>query len=203
MIYFIADPHFGHGNILKLCRRPFPDIEAMNEALIAAWNARVTGNDTVYILGDLFYRCADPESILRRLKGKKRLIVGNHDSSWMGNEQLLRYFTSVDDMLVVTDGQHQLTLCHYPLLSWKHQKRSYMIHGHIHANTHDDFFPLIAARERMLNAGVDINGYRPVTFGELVENNARFKARWLRENGEAQSQAPQNSTGDQENGTIF
>ena len=181
MIYFIADPHFGHENILKLCNRPFGSVQAMNEALIEAWNQRVTGNDTVYILGDLFYRCADPESILRRLKGKKRLIVGNHDSSWMDREELLGYFISVDDMLVVTDGQHQLTLCHYPLLSWKHQRRSYMIHGHIHANTRDDFFPLIAARERMLNAGVDLNGFRPVTFEELVGNNARFKEAWYRE----------------------
>ena len=183
MFYFIADPHFGHENIIKLCIRPFPDIEAMNEALIAAWNERVTGNDTVFILGDLFYRCADPETILKRLKGRKRLIVGNHDSSWMRNRDLLRYFASVDDMLVVTDGIRQLTLCHYPMLSWKRQRRSYMIHGHIHANTQDDFFPLIAARERMLNAGVDINGFRPVTFEELVTNNARFKETWRRGNG--------------------
>lgn len=184
MIYFIADPHFGHENILKLTRRPFPDIETMNEAIIENWNDRVRGNDTVYILGDLFYRCADPEPILRRLKGKKHLIVGNHDSSWMGREALLSYFVGVDELLVTTDGQRQLTLCHYPLLSWKHRHSSYMIHGHIHANTHDDFFPLIAARERMLNAGVDINGFRPVTFEELVENNARFKENWRKEHPE-------------------
>ena len=183
MVYFIADPHFGHENIVKLCNRPFPDIDAMNEAMIASWNERVTGNDTVFILGDLFYRCADPEAILKLLKGKKRLIVGNHDSSWMGNRELLRYFVSVDELLVVTDGVRQMTLCHYPLLSWKRQKRSYMIHGHIHANTQDDFFPLIVARDRMLNAGVDINGFRPVTFEELLENNIRFKENWRRENG--------------------
>ena len=73
MYYFIADTHFGHENILQLCQRPFESIDAMNEALIAAWNSRVTGNDTVFILGDLFYRCADPEPILQRLKGRKRL----------------------------------------------------------------------------------------------------------------------------------
>lgn len=183
MIYFIADPHFGHENILTLCGRPFESIESMNEAMIAAWNRQVTGNDTVYILGDLFYRCTDPEGILQRLKGKKRLIVGNHDSSWMDRVDLQRYFVSVDDLLVTTDGEHSLTLCHYPLLTWKHQQRSYMIHGHIHANTDADFFPQIAARERMLNAGVDINGFRPVTFEELVANNAAFKQQWLREHG--------------------
>ena len=84
MYYFISDPHFGHENILKMCQRPFESVEEMNEAMIDAWNQRVTGNDTVFILGDLFYRCPDPEPILQRLKGKKRLIIGNHDSSWNG-----------------------------------------------------------------------------------------------------------------------
>ena len=182
MYYYIADPHFGHEHILSLCRRPFPNVAAMNESMIEAWNSRVTGNDVVYILGDMFFRCPDPEAILRRLKGRKRLIVGNHDSSWMEKPGLLSYFESVQDMAVITDGQHQLTLCHYPLLTWKHERRSYMIHGHIHANTHEDFFPLIAARERMLNAGVDLNGFAPVTFEELVENNRRFKDRWREEN---------------------
>jgi len=175
MIYFIADPHFGHANIVKMCNRPFPDVETMNEALIAAWNDRVGGNDTVYILGDMFFRCEDPESILKRLRGKKYLIVGNHDDSWMGKVALERYFISVDNYMEISDGTHALTLCHYPLLTWKHAKRSYMVHGHIHANTDADFWPLIRCRENVLNAGVDINGYRPVSFDEMVENNRHFK----------------------------
>ena len=186
MYYYIADPHFGHENILNMCRRPFGSIEDMNEALIAAWNGRVTGNDTVFILGDLFFRCDDPESILTRLKGKKRLIVGNHDSSWMDRVDLSRYFVSVDPYLEITDGSRLLTLCHYPLLTWKHKLRqnSFMIHGHIHNDTTSDFFPLLAIRERALNAGVDINGFRPVTFGELVESNRAFKAAFLENSSE-------------------
>ena len=179
MVYYIADTHFGHENILRLCDRPFDSIEAMNEALITAWNARVTGGDTVYILGDLFYRCADPEPVLRRLKGRKHLIVGNHDASWIGRVDLQKYFVSVDNFLEIHDGVRAITLCHYPLLTWKHKLRTYMIHGHIHRDTASDFFPLLAARERVLNAGVDINGFRPVTFEELAENNRRFKEAWL------------------------
>ena len=186
MYYYIADPHFGHENILNMCRRPFGSIEDMNEALIAAWNGRVTGNDTVFILGDLFFRCDDPESILTRLRGKKRLIVGNHDSSWMDRVDLSRYFVGVDPYLEITDGSRLLTLCHYPLLTWKHKLRqnSFMIHGHIHNDTTSDFFPLLAIRERALNAGVDINGFRPVTFGELAENNRAFKAAFLENSSE-------------------
>ena len=141
MIYYTADTHFGHANVVEMCERPYPDVDAMNEAMVAAWNGRVHGNDTVYIIGDMFFRCADPESILRRLKGKKRLIVGNHDGSWMGKVDLGRYFLSVDNFLEISDGAHGLTLCHYPMLTWKHAKRTYMIHGHIHADTSADSMP--------------------------------------------------------------
>ena len=68
------------------------------------------------------------------------------------------------------------------MLTYKHEKKNYMIHGHIHANTHMDFWPLLCKRERVLNAGVDINGYAPVTFDELLQNNIAFKQKWLDEN---------------------
>ena len=179
MIFFTADTHFGHKNILKLCNRPFEMIEEMNETLIENWNHRVSGMDTVYIVGDMFFRCSDAEAILRRLKGKKRLIVGNHDSSWMNKVDLNRYFVNVDRLREISDGKHALTLCHYPLLTWNHAKKSYMIHGHIHADTSADYFPLICNRSNVLNAGVDINGFMPVSFDELFQNNEQFKDKYL------------------------
>ena len=120
MIFFTADTHFGHASILKLCKRPFKTIEEMNETMIKNWNDRVKDTDTVYIVGDMFYRCTDAEDILKRLKGKKRLIVGNHDSSWINGVNLDKYFLSVDKLLEISDGKHPLCLCHYPLLTWKH-----------------------------------------------------------------------------------
>ena len=175
-IFFISDTHFGHENVLKFGRE-FASIQEMNELLIKNWNERVSGNDTVYILGDMFFRAeaSDVESILSRLKGKKHLILGNHDGSWVEKVDTSLYFQSVSNMLEVSDGKRGLTLCHYPLLTWKHAKKSYMIHGHLHSDTSDDFWPLLKARDRVLNAGVDINGMKPVTFEELVENNIRFK----------------------------
>ena len=147
----------------------------MNETMIQRWNHKVSGKDTVYILGDMFFRCDDAENILRRLKGKKRLLVGNHDGSWMTKLDVRNYFESVDTMLETSVGEYGVTLCHYPLLTWRHQKRTYMIHGHIHNDTSSDFWPLIRDRQRVLNAGVDINGFEPVTIEELIANNEAFK----------------------------
>ena len=175
MIYYIADTHFGHANVIEFCNRPFSSADEMNQNLIERWNAKVKGTDTVFILGDMFFRCEDPKKILKQLKGKKRLITGNHDGSWMTKINAENYFLSIDCMLETSLDDHGVTLCHYPLLTWRHQLRSYMIHGHIHNDTTSDFWPLIKSRDRLLNAGVDINGFRPVSFDELLANNRVFK----------------------------
>ena len=63
------------------------------------------------------------------------------------------------------------------MMSWPHMARCYMVHGHIHANTDADYWPLIQRNPMMLNAGVDINNYEPVTFDEMVENNLPHKTK--------------------------
>jgi calcineurin-like phosphoesterase family protein len=83
MTYFTSDQHFGHFNIIRLCSRPFETVEEMDEALLSKWNAKVKADDTVYILGDLFFRAAKVEPILKALNGRKHIIVGNHDHTWM------------------------------------------------------------------------------------------------------------------------
>ena len=178
MEFFISDTHFGHENVVWMCERPFSSVEEMNEALIANWNSRVKGNDKVYIMGDMFFR-ADiklVEAILSRLKGRKILIVGNHDGSWTSKlDHPERHFESIQPFYEGSVGNRGVTMCHYPLFAYRHQKKQYMIHGHIHNDTSTDYWPLLKVRPLVLNAGVDINGFRPVTFEELIENNRIWK----------------------------
>ena len=46
MIYFTADTHFGHENVIRFCGRPYTTAAEMDEALVENWNSRVKGNDT-------------------------------------------------------------------------------------------------------------------------------------------------------------
>lgn len=178
MTYFTADMHLGHANILKHCNRPFSSIEEMDETLIENWNSRVTDRDDVWIVGDFTFRTrVSAGTCLKNLKGHKHLVTGNHDKTWMKGLDLSEYFESVGEIAETKlDGRH-IVLCHYPMMCWnKSQYGAYLIHGHIHNDTDLPFWDMIKDNDHMLNAGVDVNGFYPVTFDELKKNNEAFKA---------------------------
>ena len=179
MILFTSDLHLGHANIIRHCNRPFESIEDMDECILEKWNAKVRPNDTVYIMGDFMFRNKrPPEEYLSRMPGKKHLVVGNHDQAWMKTVDLGEWFESVEMMHFMSDGQRKLTMCHYPMLSWPFSNHGgYMVYGHIHDDTRMDYWPMIERNPLMLNAGADINGFEPVTFEEMLENNLEHRSR--------------------------
>ena len=172
MIYYTADLHIGHENILKLSNRPFSTIEEMNETLVINWNSVVTDSDDVYICGDMFYRSVEePKKYLERMKGKKHLIRGNHDK-WLKDESNHKYFEEITYYKEISDMGNRVILFHYPILEWNAYFRgSYHIFGHIHNNTDNDTFIALKRLERALNAGVDANNFFPVTLEKLIVNN--------------------------------
>ena len=52
-IYFTADTHLGHANIIKYCKRPFSSTREMDEIIYCNWAAVVRPQDCVYHLGDV------------------------------------------------------------------------------------------------------------------------------------------------------
>ena len=126
MKYYVADLHFGHRNILSLCNRPFQTVEQMDQTLISNWNNTVSDQDEIYIVGDLFYRSTQVETILKQLKGKKILIFGNHDIQWINDDLITKYFSSVHQWLEITDQHQRVFLAHYPMLSYPKQSTTYI-----------------------------------------------------------------------------
>ena len=58
----------------------------------------------------------------------------------------------------------------------RHSRRtSWHIYGHIHSSRNRTY-EFMRTLDRALNAGAPVNGYRPSTFDELMENNRRFNA---------------------------
>ena len=185
MILFISDLHFGHQNIVRLCNRPFVDVDEMDAVLIENWNRKVKKNDVVYLIGDVVWDKKKVAHYMEQLSGKKILIAGNHDSTWVKREECQQYFEDVLPYLEVHLNGHPITMCHYPMLEWRSsreevkRKLGYLIHGHIHNRVSDEYRQLFL-QFNALNAGVDINGFSPVTFDELMENNLQFKLNALK-----------------------
>ena len=163
--------------MIRHCNRPFETVDEMDAALIANWNRQVRPKDTIYIIGDLMFLNRRPANdYLEELNGNKVLILGNHDHTWIKRIDRDKTFVAVTNMLTIQDGTRAVVLCHYPMMAWCGSGRgSLMVHGHIHNNTNSDYWPYLQSHPNILNAGVDVNGFIPVTLDELIANNARFK----------------------------
>lgn len=84
--YYIADMHlFCRSQVreggINYDNRPFDTLDQMHQYFLEHWNAKVTNGDTVYILGDVAFRGKNDAlvALVAQLKGKKILVLGNHD----------------------------------------------------------------------------------------------------------------------------
>ncbi len=176
MNLYIGDLHFGHANVIRFDNRPFKDRDEMDRTLIQNWNYRVQVDDDVYILGDLCYRAGNtPDWYLNQLRGRKHLVIGNHDWSIINDEKAMSYFETVDKIMTIKDGDYDVVLCHYPMAQWNGAHRGYWhIYAHIHSGR-DDPYSYMVQKGTALNAGCMINNYMSVSFKELIANNKRFQ----------------------------
>lgn len=161
-IWVTSDTHFGHGNIIEYCGRPFENSNQMDQALLENWNSIVKPGDKVYHLGDVFMGCSGGYAweILKRLHGKKRLILGNHDDG--KSAVLQKWFQKIS--LWRAFGAEGLILSHIPLhesnLRTRSKKAILNVHGHIHNNQ--------SPSQQYMNVCVEWTQYRPIHFDELI-----------------------------------
>ena len=136
MIRYIADLHFDHEDIIAYDNRPFDSAEEMNEKLVENWNQVVTDpEDMTWILGDFCTGNAERwEAILGRLKGRKGLILGNHDDAVV-TASVLDHFEDVAPYREITAGDRHVVLSHYPMLAFRDQYFGwYHLYGHVHSS---------------------------------------------------------------------
>jgi len=142
VIYYISDLHLGHEKVIHMDNRPFDNAFEMQEKIIRNWNSVVTGKDTVYSLGDMFWKPSIAEQILPRLNGSIVLIRGNHDRI---NDNIKNLYSDIYHYLEVNDDSRRVILCHYPIAHWNAQHRGAIhLYGHIHNNRENRPFQLYA-----------------------------------------------------------
>lgn len=181
MIYFTADTHFFHSNIIGMSRRPFTDVSDMNKTLITNWNAMVRERDEVYHLGDFAYKGSikDVNGMLSKLNGKKYLIAGNHDGKYLNDSGFASAFDWVKDYYELSYKDARFILFHYPIFEWAHYyRKSVHLYGHVHNNadrTPEDAERFALLGNRAINVGVDCYDYYPVSI-EVIYTKAFGKA---------------------------
>jgi calcineurin-like phosphoesterase family protein len=177
--WYTSDEHYGHANIIAYCGRPFKTLHEMNSAMTDRHNARVRDNDEVIHLGDFSLSERYVETVLPRLHGKHTLIMGNHDKCWKDAKALERYrthFVEVVREMHRVIGPYRAYLNHMPLRDTpvpydeRHEpsrpgmddmgNASVLIHGHVHEKWR--------TRGKMINVGVDVHNFAPVSEDELV-----------------------------------
>lgn len=156
-IFFTADQHFGHANIIKFCGRPFVSVEEMDDLLIENHNKVVSQGDTVIHAGD-FTLINNKERVWKRyahkLNGKHIFLKGSHDYWLPLSTSKTRWEKSIGGIYIVVD--------HYPLRTWaRSHYNSWQLHGHSHGK--------LGPQGKQLDVGVDNHNYFPVSFDQVAE----------------------------------
>lgn len=185
-VWFTADTHLGHANIIKFCKRPFlteaerrlldkdPEVpwrvsaetlQRHDTAILDAINQRVQRDDTLWILGDFCSgKFREAQRYVHRIDCERvNLVWGNHDDRTIGAA-----FTKTMEQGMVTVCGQRIWLNHYPMRSWDARFHgSWHLYGHVHgrftADDHDN--PILLTRD----VGVDVCDYRPWSFDELKD----------------------------------
>ncbi len=153
MIYFIADTHFYHENIIKYCNRPLKNSKQMNEYIVNKWNSVVTKDDIVYHLGDVGLGSTDElKELVGRLNGTKILIRGNHDYKRGINGWKKVGFSEVYKKKLVLGN---LILTHEPI---EVEENYINVFGHIHNKLLDERFN----KNNHICVSCDVIDYTPI-----------------------------------------
>ena len=163
--FFSSDQHFGHKAILKFEKRPFKTIEEMNSKLIKYHNERVKKEDEIYLLGDLLFR-GKPKDYLEKMNGIKVHVLGNHDRNNKHKGRIEQIYMRL--------GGLRVQLVHDP--KWAQVDFQLILCGHVHSNFKVRELHYIGKKSLVINVGLDVWNYRPVSWDELQGIYLRWKS---------------------------
>ncbi len=165
-IYFTADEHYGHDEVITYCDRPYRNNQVMTRDTIKRHNSVVKEGDMVYHNGDFAFAGPDRVSyvqhLLNRLNGTHILILGNHDK--INPMKLVDAgFRSVHTSLELTIEDKAIVMAHDPSIWNVVPAGTIFICGHVH-----NLFKSIPEKN-IVNVGVDVWDFYPASFSEIIK----------------------------------
>jgi calcineurin-like phosphoesterase family protein len=166
-IYFSADLHFAHSNIIKYCNRPFQSVYEMDQILYNNWCSIVQPEDIVVVIGDLSIvrrpnqLSGTQRKYIQTLPGRKLLITGNHDKL-----QMQEFLKELDWVILNEIVGEDFRIIHNPYLDKNEYKfyedKKFLLHGHCHGH-----HPNTPTR---IDVGVDVFGMKPIELKTVAPN---------------------------------
>ena len=183
--WFMADPHFFHGGVLKYCDRPWDNVKDMNAGLIENINSCVKVKDRLFIVGDFaFAGISGTKLIVDQINCKTLILIkGNHDMP--AHKMLKAGFSHVfENHMIKIGNQQPILLSHFPYYpDWKQWIRNwwsgdkkidkrylhkrivdrgyFLLHGHTHSK--------IKILGKQIHVGVDAWNCKPVSQKQILE----------------------------------
>ena len=159
--WFTSDEHLDDQSIIAICDRPWAQAEEMSLAIIHTVNETLKEGDTLYHIGDwcrhgIMNALRTQQLMSMYKKGiTHHLILGNHDRL-PPFDYIEMGFTSVHTSLILGG----LALVHDPCVFDIVKGRYMLACGHGHG--------LFKNMEGVVNVGVDLHDYKPITLEEVV-----------------------------------
>lgn len=156
--YIWSDCHLGHTNILVYEKRPFADVNYMNDFILSNWKKTIKKHDVIFNLGDFIFHPKKEivEQIVRSCPGYKILILGNHDRDKSVKWWLDVGFNEVYKYPIIF--QEFWILSHEP--QYVNPSMPYVnIHGHLHSQEYKD--------KQHVNVSVELTGFKPILFEDI------------------------------------
>lgn len=176
LTFFTSDTHWGHKRIIELCKRPFKDVEEMNNSLIENWNKVVPKDGIIFHLGDFAFGGSELwNKVLDQLNGKIYLILGNHDRGNLRENYIKKFELVIPQMQIEIEGR-SVYLNHYPFLcyggSYRDENSVWQLFGHVHSGpncTGLDCDRLNILFPYQYDVGVDNNNYIPISWQQVKD----------------------------------
>lgn len=176
MDYFTSDLHIGHDKPFIWQARGFNSIEEHDTQILLRWNATVSPEDTVYILGDLCLGGNEPEwnRIYKVLNGHKKFIHGNHDTLAKIERYINEY--NMEDLGLATiykyNKRKTFYLSHYPTLVGNHENDKFFwnLSGHTHSTN-----PFENGLGCVYNVAMDAHNCTPISIEQIIKDIEKYK----------------------------
>ena len=158
IVWFTADLHLGHANIIKYCKRPCEDVDEMDALILDGINKLVRKDDRLYVLGDFSLQGLDVIRDYRKRVVCKDVVClrGNHD-----HRKAHTVLGDMPDLKTIKVEGQKIVLCHYAMKKWLASHHGvWHLFGHSHGTLPDP-------EPWSMDVGWDV-WYAPISFKEVA-----------------------------------